>query len=122
MDGVEVFEPVRAKSSKKLQQDKYRHAEVHTECGPYSEIEFLTFIKGKDEALVDSVINAGQLLKQIEGLPRKEALKNTLADYIIDELVINQVMQKHPDKESCKAYAYYRMLYNKTWPNEHQKA
>ena len=36
-----------------------------------------------------------------------------IVDYIVDELVINEVAQKHPDEVSRRAYAYYRMLYNR---------
>lgn len=43
----------------------------------------------------------------------KETLKGAVADYIVDELVINQVAHKHPDEVSRRAYAYYRMLYQR---------
>lgn len=61
----------------------------------------------------DSVLYAGQFLKQIEHLPHKDTLRGMLADYIVDELVINRVAHKGSDEVSRRAYAYYRMLYRK---------
>lgn len=113
VNGKEIFEPVPVKSTAKSLRDKYKDAEMHTEYGPYSEVEFCNFVKEKDEMLVESVMYAGQFLKQIEDLPHKDTLKGVIADYIIDELVINQVARKHPDEVSRRAYAYYRMLYYK---------
>ena len=66
-----------------------------------------------NEESVDSIISAGQLLQQLDGVPNKDTLKGTIADYIIDELVIKQVVNDYPDEMSKRAYAYYRMLYNK---------
>lgn len=110
IDGHEVFEPVPPKRSKSL-RDRYKDAEMHTEYAPYSQTEFCNYVTKQKGTLVNSVVSAGQLLSQIEDLPKKEALKNALADYIVDELVINQVARKHPDETSRRAYAYYRMLY-----------
>lgn len=110
IDGQEVFEPVPPKRSKSL-RDRYKDAEMHTEYAPYSQTEFCNYVTKQKEELVDSVVSAGQLLNQIEDLPKKETLKNVLADYIVDELVINQVARKHPDEMSRRAYAYYRRLY-----------
>ena len=45
------------------------------------------------------------------GVPEKETLKGALADYIVDELVIEHVSQKHPDEMSKRAYEYYRRLF-----------
>ena len=54
---------------------------------------------------------AGQFLRQIEDLPNKETLKGLIADYIVDELVINDITQGHPDEMSRRAYEYYRRMY-----------
>lgn len=112
VNGQEVYEPVVQKSTNKSLREQYKDAEMHTEYGPYNEMEFCDFVRGKDVELYDSIINAGQFLSQIEDLPHKDTLKGAIADYIVDELVINQVAHKGSDEVSRRAYAYYRMLYN----------
>ncbi len=121
VDGKDVYEPVPPKTSILSLRNQYKDAEMHTEYGPYSETEFCDFVRAKDEALVESVLCAGQFLKQLEGTQQKDTLKGAVADYIIDELVINHVARKHPDEASRRAYEYYRKLYhqflNKTTKN-----
>lgn len=113
VDGMEVYEPVPPKLVSKSLRERYKDAEMHTEYGPYSEAEFCDFVRAKGDILVDAVMYAGQFLKQIEEQPHKETLRGMIADYIVDELVINEVSQKHPNEVSRRAYAYYRMLYNR---------
>lgn len=120
VNGKEVYEPVPVKLTSKSLRDKYKDAEMHTEYGPYSETEFCNFVKGQDEMIVDSVMYAGQFLKQIEELPHKDTLRGMIADYIVDELVINQVAHKHPDEVSRRAYAYYKMLYQNQMNSAHK--
>lgn len=112
VDGMEVYEPVPPRLVSKSLRDRYKDAEMHTEYGPYSEAEFCDFVRAKGDILVDAVMYAGQFLKQIEEQPHKETLRGMIADYIVDELVINEVAQKHPDEVSRRAYAYYRLLYH----------
>ena len=111
INGKEVYEPVQQKTTNKSLREQYKDAEMHTEFQPYNEMEFCDFVRNKDTELLDSVLNAGQFLKQIENVPHKETLRGALADYIVDELVINQVAHKGSDEVSRRAYAYYRMLY-----------
>lgn len=113
VNGKEVYEPVGLKAVSKSLRDRYKDAEMHTEYGPYSETEFCDYVRTKDDTLVESVMCAGDFLRQIEDLPHKDTLKGAIADYIVDELVINQVAHKHPDEVSRRAYAYYRMLYQR---------
>ena len=112
MNGEEVYEPVPVKSTAKSLRERYKDAEMQMEFEPYTEMEFCDFVKANDEMLVDSILYAGKFLKQLENLPHKETLRGVIADYIIDELVINNVAHKYPDEFSHRAYAYYRMLYN----------
>lgn len=111
VNGQEVYEPVAQKPTNKSLREQYKDAEMHTEFQPYNEMEFCDFVRNKDTELLESVLNAGQFLKQIENVPHKETLRGALADYIVDELVINQVAHKGSDEVSRRAYAYYRMLY-----------
>ena len=111
VNGKEIFEPVPPAKTKTL-REQYKDAELHTEYGPCSEVEFYDFVKAQGEEFVDVTVSAGQFLKQIEYLPNKETLKGAIADYIIDEIVINNVTN-YQDEMSKRVYAYYRMLYNK---------
>lgn len=109
--GQEVFEPVPQAQKVKSLREKYKDAEMHTEFRPYSDMEFCDFVKSQEIRLKDSVVSAGRFLEQISSLENKETLKGLIADYIVDELVINQVAQEHPDEVSRRAYAYYQKLY-----------
>lgn len=111
VNGRNVYEPVPIKVTSRSLRDRYKDAEMHTEHGPYMESEFCEYVKAKDETLIESVLSAGQLLKQLGDGRQKETLKGMVADYIVDELVINSVAREHPDEVSRRAYAYYRMLY-----------
>lgn len=43
-------------------------------------------------------------------MPKKTTLIDTVADYIVDEMVINRASVNHPDKASMRAYAYYKRI------------
>lgn len=118
VNGKEVYEPVPQKLVSKSLRELYKDAEMHTEYRPYSKKEFCDFVRTKDMSLIDSVLNAGQFLQQIEDVPYKDTLKGAVADYIVDELVINQVAQRASDEVSRRAYAYYRLLYHQKMNSE----
>jgi len=111
IDGMEVFEPVSQKQQQKSLRDSYKDAEMQTGYEPYSETEFSDYVSEQKREFVEPMILAGQFLRQIEDLPNKETLKGLIADYIVDELVINDITQGHPDEMSRRAYEYYRRLY-----------
>lgn len=121
VDGQEVFEPTVHKQKPKSLREKYKDAEMHTEFSAYSDMEFCDFVKSQNERLKDSVVSAGQFLKQIEELANKETLKGLLADYIVDELVINRVANEHPDEVSRRAYAYYQKLYQEYLSGDNER-
>lgn len=109
VDGEEVFEPVIKKSKSKTLRMQYKDAERHTEYSPYTDVEFCDFVK--NNALLNSILDAGNLLMQIDDKPHKDTLKGAIADYIIDELIINQVAHRGSKESERRAYAYYRRLY-----------
>ena len=84
---------------------------MHTEYEAYSGDEFYNYVKEQKGEIAGSVIAAGEFLNQIENLPNKETLKGAIADYLVDELIINDVAKEHPDEISKRAYAYYQRLY-----------
>ncbi len=114
IDGVESFEPVKHKATvTKSVRTKYKDAEIATGYKPYTDEEFCEIIKMRDEETVEAVLKAGQFLEQIEKMSSKDSLKEAVADYIIDELVISEVMQKYPDATAQRIYAYYKEVYQK---------
>ena len=108
MGGKEVREEIKCKE--KTRKDKYRSAEISTQVEPYSKEEFCDYINCFDEEIKDSVIKGGGFLEQIENRPKKAVLADVVADYIVDEIVINRVSVNHPDEASKRAYAYYKRL------------
>ena len=108
--GQEVFEPVAPKKRKTL-REQYKDVEIYTEYPPYNESEFMNYVTEKKEGFILPIVSAGQFLHQIEDQTGKETLKGMIADYIVDELVIEGVARKQPDETSKRVYAYYRMLY-----------
>ena len=106
--GKEVREEIKRKE--KTRKDKYRSAEISTQVEPFSKEEFCDYINRFDEETKDSVIKGGGFLEQIENRPKKAVLADVVADYIVDEIVINRVSVNHPDEASKRAYAYYKRL------------
>ena len=41
---------------------------------------------------------------------KKNTLRDTVADYIVDEIIVSRVAAKHPDEMAQRAYAYYKHL------------
>ncbi|MCR5097949.1 MAG: hypothetical protein K6B14_03275 [Lachnospiraceae bacterium] len=74
----------------------------------------MNYVTKQKEEYIMPVVSAGQFLRQIEDQTGNETLKGMIADYIVDELIIESVARKHPDEASKRAYAYYRELYHKS--------
>lgn len=114
IDGVEMFEPAKLKmAAQKSARAKYKDAEMVTDYRPCTDEEFCEIVKMRDEEIVDAVLKAGQFLEQIEKIPSKDSLKEAVADYVIDELVISEILQKYPDMTAQRVYAYYKALYQR---------
>lgn len=110
-DIEEMFALTDPEAQYKSSKEMYKDAEMSGKYRPFSEEEFYDFVQTQDRNVVDSVISAGEFLEKIEDIPHKDALKYAVADYIIDELVINQVTQDS-NEINCRAYAYYKLLYH----------
>ena len=110
--GKEVFVPAKPIITGKTKREQYKDAELHTEYEPYPQEMFCNYIISKKN-IASSIIEAGTFLTEIMDMPKKDTLRASVADYIIDEAVINDVSKKDPDEQSKRAYAYYRMLYHR---------
>lgn len=78
---------------------------------PCSGKEFCEYVKTDTPDVVQPVMDAGQLLNSIKDAPRKNGLRDSVADYIVDETVINRIARDSDDEQSKRMYAYYCELY-----------
>ncbi len=118
-DGHEIYEYVAPKATpQKSLRELYKDAEMHSEYPPYNKDEFCEYVKGRDDNIYLSLLDAGRFLAQLEDVPSKASLKTAVADYIIDEIVINRVAHRGSNEASRRAYGYYRLLYDKMMNSE----
>lgn len=69
-------------------------AEIKVAVEPLSDKEFIYYAFDDDDVKIDAVISVGKLLDEIKDTPHKNALRNSVADFIIDELVTDRVTKK----------------------------
>lgn len=108
VDGKEVREEIKHKE--KIRKEKYRSAEIPTQTDPFTKEEFCDYIDQFDEETKESIIKGGAFLEKIENMPKKTTLTDNIADYIVDETVVNRASVNHPDDAAKRAYAYYKQL------------
>lgn len=102
-----------AKEQAKSLRDKCRLAEIKVAVEPLSDKEFIYYAFDDDDVKIDAVISAGKLLDEIKDTPRKNALRNSVADFIIDELVTDRVIKKRTELGNKRLYAYYKYMFQK---------
>ena len=113
VDGEDVIEPVLPSAEIVSQKEMYKSAELHTQMEAFTEEEFCEYIMQAKEKDLESILEAGKLLKLIKNEPSQKKLRNALADFIIDEFIIENVIRRKPNESHLKAYEYYFILYNK---------
>lgn len=113
IDGKEVIEPISSikKKDHKSLRERVKEAEINTEFEPFTHIEFCNYMTTTQPEKVDIIIDAGKLLEQIKDLPNK-SLKEALADYIIDEIMTNDMLSKESRDSVKRVYEYYKRMYN----------
>lgn len=112
INGRIVRESNSPKLSKKSFKEQCRDAEFSTGLLPYNDQEFCEFIMDQDFTDLESVVNAGAFLSSLEGISNKGTLKESVAKYIIDSLVLNNIKTNEMDVTKLRAYEYYRKLYS----------
>ena len=113
IDGQEYGQQILPKETSKSLKERYKSAEIHTGKETYTDKEFCEYIMLTQGYMLDNILNAGKLLNAVKEQPNKGTLKNALADYIVDEFVINSVAKKEPGEANIRAYEYYFRLYNR---------
>lgn len=112
VDGVEVFEPAKHReATPKSQKAKYRDAEMITDYKTCTDEEFCDYVRMHDDEEIDRFLTAGEFLKQLQEAPSKDSLKGSIADYIIDGLVISEMSKPFQDPIVQRVYAYYKAMY-----------
>lgn len=94
----------------KTLRELYRDSDIPVGHIPFSDKEFTDYLMECEDTIIQSVINAGQLIYQLDSFTQKGSLKATIADFIIDELVINRIIKEPENVAVQRAYAYYRMF------------
>lgn len=116
VDGVEVYEPATPRlAGAGTIKEQYRSVSVAPDTAPCSGQDFCDFIKEDIPDSIQPVMDAGQFLNSVADAPRKNGLRDSVADYIVDELVINRITADHDDERSKRMYAYYCELYKKCY-------
>lgn len=107
-DDIEVREEVRSRIE--TQRDMYKDAYIQTGEDAFTEEEFCEYLASFDSETRASLCSAGDFLEKIMSEPRRETLKRSVADYIINTAIIDRVCRKGADMAALRAYAYYKRL------------
>lgn len=114
VDGHEVFEPASEhKRERNSLKERYRNISIDVDVPPCSGQEFCAYVKRDAPDAIQPVMDAGQLLNSVRDVPGKNGLRDPVADYIIDETVINRIAGDAGDERSKRMYAFYHELYRK---------
>lgn len=118
VDGKEEIIPVEPKEDtqgKLSERDKYRYAEIIPDQEPFDEKEYYEYIQGvMPSEIMESIKDAGSFLQHIKDVAQKNTIKGAIADFVVDEFVINRVMKKDAGIPALRAYSYYYHFYHNT--------
>lgn len=78
---------------------------------PYTDQEVYEYIKATKADIIPIIQNAGQILKYIENKPNKETVRNSISDFIIDEVFLCEYKEIRQNAPTERMYAYYRSLF-----------
>ena len=115
IDGQTVTEEVPVKSKKHTQSYRDQCLEGRMEVKyavPFTAKEFAEYMETEYPDTVKELAGTGDLLRHLEKQEGKETLKEMLARYIVDELVVKRLMENKEDQKAQRAYAYYRDIMN----------
>lgn len=114
VNGKEVFVPVKPKyDNESSLKELYRSATPEELSEPCTEQELCDFLINVTPIAVASVTDAGRLLKDLADVPGKMGLRENVADYILDEIFIENISKYPTDGTLRQIYAYYKRLYEK---------
>lgn len=111
-NGKEFIVPVKRKEVSMKQ--KYRDCEM-PDMGveAFSDKEFEEYLQSlqKDDYSATRTLEAArQMFLCIGNATNKDTVKNVIADYVIDSMIIEPVIKKY-NRDALRAYAYYKKLF-----------
>lgn len=106
--GVEIIEYIDGTEKPLSQKQKLLSGDVDLQnVTPFTEEEFIEYIKEKEDGKYLAILDAAQrFLAYIGDEPQRETIKCTIAEFVIKEMVIENLSSG--DIPAKQAYAYYK--------------
>lgn len=115
-NGMEYTVPTYERNKQPGIKEQYRRGILESDAEPLSGKEFYDYIKKKKPELVGVILDAGNLLKDLENIPQTETIKGYVADFIVDKVFLIETASKNKDDsydlQHQRVYAYYKTLLN----------
>ena len=95
-------------------KEQYRRGILESDAEPLSGKEFYDYIKEKEPELVGIILDAGNLLKDLENIPQTETIKGYVADFIVDKVFMVEYHRRNSNSnmQQERIYAYYKALFD----------
>lgn len=113
VDGVEVTEYIPRKETKQLSfREQLARADIDFNVEPFTNDEFADYLKQEyNEELLEMLDGASKMLDFIGETERKETVKSQIADFVIDNLIVERVTNAGGRQEQ-RAYMYYKKIFD----------
>jgi len=111
VDGKEVTEYILRKDKDELSlREKYARGDIELAAVPFDDEEFGKYIQDIEQEEIRNMLDgAGKVLDFIGNAEKKETIKATIADFVIDNLIVDKVMNEQRLSVQ-RAYMYYKKL------------
>ena len=111
IDGAEVTEYISRKEKDHLSyREQLARGDIELFVKPYTDEEFEEYLKrDENEELLAMLDGACHIIKYIGDAPRKETVKSQIADFVVDNLIVER-MTRAADLQAERAYMYYKRL------------
>lgn len=109
-DGVEYTEYVQRKYKDKTLSTREKLAKgiMKFDVVPFEDTEFAIYLS-KEDKLLEMLEGAGKILDYIGESEKKETIKLQVADFVIDNIIVEKVLN-NPTLSAKRAYMYYKKL------------
>ena len=112
-DGAEYIIDVKKSKRHESQRDLYRKGKIRFDADPVVPQKIYDyFYQNGENELIETVIASGKILEYLEKNGGGKAIENTLAEYIVNMVVIEPVVADRNNEMNRKIYAYYSSLLN----------
>ena len=112
IDGVEYTEIVHRKEKRSSLRDLYEQGDIEVAEKPFTQEEFADYLRQDDNKDRLELLNgASRFLVAIGTVSRRDAIRGSVADLVIDSIIIERMLSNQDDS-ARRAYAYYKQLVN----------